>query len=398
LTLYSPVGVGQNADMTSVSNRNGGNDRQGPGLAGRVLGAMVGPLVTPVVDQVDVDEVVSRIDVDQVLRRVDLDELLERIDIEAVLDRIDPDRLLDRMDLNRVLARVDVNGLVDRIDLDPLLDRVNLDQVLGRVDLDAVVGRIDINAIVQRLDVDAVVERVDINRVLQRVDTVALVSHTEFGALIAKSTSGVFAKVLDVLRNWVMTLDVLLNRVVNRVFHRRRPTEAPSQAGWTRDQAFQGAPAGMVSRLFAFLIDVFTVQLLLTVGQALFALAFQVVLGRTWSAKDHQLFAAIAWGVLVFLYFTVPIAVAGRTVGQAVLGLKVQRLDGATVGGSRAVVRTLTFPLSILLFGIGLFMGVFRADRRMLHDLIAGTEEIYAWDARAAGLRSLAEHATPAAA
>jgi uncharacterized RDD family membrane protein YckC len=53
-------------------------------------------------------------------------------------------------------------------------------------------------------------------------------------------------------------------------------------------------------------------------------------------------------------------------------------------------VRTLAFPLSFLLLGLG-FLGILlRRDRRALHDVIAGTTVVYAWDAREARLRSLA--------
>jgi uncharacterized RDD family membrane protein YckC len=53
-------------------------------------------------------------------------------------------------------------------------------------------------------------------------------------------------------------------------------------------------------------------------------------------------------------------------------------------------VRTLAFPLSFLLLGLG-FAGILLGrDRRALHDSIAGTAVVYAWDARAARLRFLA--------
>ena len=71
--------------------------------------------------------------------------------------------------------------------------------------------------------------------------------------------------------------------------------------------------------------------------------------------------------------------------------MKRARIDRREVGGWHAALRTLTFPLSILLFGIGVLMGLLRFDRRMLQDVIASTEEIYDWDARGARLRALAE-------
>jgi len=43
-------GVGQNAGMAVGSFPKDGNNRPGAVLAGRVVGAMVGPLVNPVID------------------------------------------------------------------------------------------------------------------------------------------------------------------------------------------------------------------------------------------------------------------------------------------------------------------------------------------------------------
>ncbi len=56
-------------------------------------------------------------------------------------------------------------------------------------------------------------------------------------------------------------------------------------------------------------------------------------------------------------------------------------------------MRALVFPLSFLLLGAG-FLGILvQREHRALHDLIAGTAVIYAWDARAARLRFLARQA-----
>jgi type VI protein secretion system component VasF len=55
------------------------------------------------------------------------------------------------------------------------------------------------------------------------------------------------------------------------------------------------------------------------------------------------------------------------------------------------------FPLSFLLLGLG-FTGILvQRERRALHDLIAGSAVVYAWDARAARLRFLAREPGPAA-
>ena len=56
------------------------------------------------------------------------------------------------------------------------------------------------------------------------------------------------------------------------------------------------------------------------------------------------------------------------------------------------LLRTIAFPLSFLLLGLGSIGVLFGRDRRTLHDLIAGTAVVYASDAREARLRSLARH------
>ena len=102
---------------------------------------------------------------------------------------------------------------------------------------------------------------------------------------------------------------------------------------------------------------------------------------------------AILFVVWEFVYFGYSWAVSGRTFGMAVLGIRVVRADGMAAEPRRGVVRALVFPLSFLLFGLG-FLGILvQREHRALHDLIAGTAVIYAWDARAARLRFLARQA-----
>ncbi|HEX2323438.1 MAG TPA: hypothetical protein VHJ18_31070 [Streptosporangiaceae bacterium] len=58
------------------------------------------------------------------------------------------------------------------------------------------------------------------------------------------------------------------------------------------------------------------------------------------------------------------------------------------------MLRTVAFPFSFMILGLG-FAGILvGGQRRPLHDVIAGTAVIYAWDARAARLRFLSRPAT----
>jgi uncharacterized RDD family membrane protein YckC len=351
-----------------------------------MIGAVVGPLVTPVVDNVDVDHVIDRVDIDAVIDRVDIDAVIDRVDINAVIDRVDVERLLDRLDINR---------LVERVDVDQLLQKINVNALVERIDVDQLLQKVDVNALVERVDLNAVVAKVDVNEVLGRVDTDALVERTEIGALIARSTSGIFSTVLDAVRSQVVTLDLMVQGLIDRVLRRRTHYDDGTDSGkrtflpWRRDLALQGSPAGAVSRLVAFLLDVFFVGVLFVFGQRMFALTLEVLVGRTWIASEHRGAAGVALVVWMFAYFAVPLAVVGRTPGKGLLGLKVVAVRGDALDGRRAALRTLFFPLSFVLL-IGFYIGLFRADRRALHDLVAGTQEVYGWDARGAHLRLLA--------
>ena len=80
-----------------------------------------------------------------------------------------------------------------------------------------------------------------------------------------------------------------------------------------------------------------------------------------------------------FVYFAVPLAASGRTFGSAIVGLQVVRADGSDLGPRHAVIRTLAFPLSFLLFGLGFLLilvqptpGAPRPDRRLRRRLRVG--------------------------
>lgn len=64
----------------------------------------------------------------------------------------------------------------------------------------------------------------------------------------------------------------------------------------------------------------------------------------------------------------------GATPGKAILGLSVCTLDGtAGIGLGRAIVRWLGYLLSLLVAGIGFLMVGLTAEKRGLHDHLAGT-------------------------
>ena len=156
----------------------------------------------------------------------------------------------------------------------------------------------------------------------------------------------------------------------------------------------QGHYAGAATRLAAFAIDQSAATAIFAVASAVLAWAITLVTAGEihWDAATWL--TGIAYVLWLFVYYAYPWAVSGKTLGMALVGIRVVRADGAPAGAGNATVRTLAFPLSFLTLGLGFLPIVVGRHRRALHDVIAGTAVVYAWDARAARLRFLArQHA-----
>jgi uncharacterized RDD family membrane protein YckC len=150
-----------------------------------------------------------------------------------------------------------------------------------------------------------------------------------------------------------------------------------------------GKCSGFASRFAAFAVDVGVSLGVFLLALAAISFTARVLTGKdiTWNKGD--IWVVLAYAVWAFAYFAYSWATSGRTAGMAMFGVRVVREDGTAASGRRAVVRTLAFPLSFLLLGLG-FVGILvGGQRRALHDVIAGTAVIYSWDARAARLRFL---------
>jgi uncharacterized RDD family membrane protein YckC len=166
-------------------------------------------------------------------------------------------------------------------------------------------------------------------------------------------------------------------------------------AGWVSSQ---GHYAGSVSRFLAYAIDLVVSSGLFALGLAGASLVAQVVTGHSVSWNRTNIVVAIVFVAWEFFYFGYSWAASGRTFGMAALGVRVVRADGRALDPWRGALRALVFPLSFLFFGLG-FLGILvQREHRALHDLIAGSAVIYAWDARAARLRFLAREAEVGAA
>ena len=141
-------------------------------------------------------------------------------------------------------------------------------------------------------------------------------------------------------------------------------------------RAFHGKPAGLVTRTIASGIDLVVVIVLL-LGCYLGVSAFLFLRRGAAFQFPTVTYAQAYWagfGLLV-VYFAWGWATTGRTYGDRVLGLRVQRRDGGRIGGVRASIRALLcagFPFLLVWVALD-------RHRRSVQDLLVGTTVVYDW-------------------
>ncbi len=278
------------------------------------------------------------------------------------------DGVLESIDTNAVLDGVDVNALLDRIDVEALLDRVDVDRLMARVDVDALLARVDVEALVRRSGVPEIVEQ---------------------------STSRFAGSALDSLRRQLVGLDLLAGFVVDRLLRRRRlewafaPPGLRPEAPRLRDGSLDvsGRYAGAVPRLVAVIADLW----LLSAGSTLVLAGTDYLTSRLFDWQidtDRGWWWLPAFAFIAFCYSFFSLEIAGRTPGKALVGLRVVRWDGTAMTPWPAFVRTVTWPLSIVLAGAGIVVLLLQRDRRALHDLLARTAVVHDWAPRPVALRA----------
>lgn len=139
--------------------------------------------------------------------------------------------------------------------------------------------------------------------------------------------------------------------------------------------------AGRGARLGAAIID--TIILLVVIMPIMF------VGGYFNNFAENGMLAQLGWGVASFLVFVaiqfVPLKNHGQTWGKKLVGIRIVTLDGAQPGLDILLGRRYLFANGI---GLVPFIGsvaslvnvlmIFRADKRCLHDLVAGTQVVNA--------------------
>lgn len=302
----------------------------------------------------------------------------------VVVDAVDPDTIIDSVDVNALMDRVDVNALLDRVDPQVLLDHVDVDALMDRVDVDALLDRVDVDALMSRVDIDALLDRVDVKELTDRAG---------IPDIVRESTGALAGSAMDVVRRQIVAIDQIVGSSVYRLVGRdpserpKGPPELETATGVDQEGRGQmtGHYAGSVSRLAAFAIDsliVWISYILFLMGATfVFDVVFRVEIGTAW---EHSVIGIALAALWVFLYLVVGLSLAGRTIGMGIVGLMVTTRKGATVTGRQALIRTLVFPFSFLILGLG-FLGVLISpERRAMHDSAAGTVVVYDWGDRPA--------------
>jgi uncharacterized RDD family membrane protein YckC len=143
----------------------------------------------------------------------------------------------------------------------------------------------------------------------------------------------------------------------------------------------QASEAGFWIRLAAWVVDL-ACLFLVTIALALAALITIYLGGQLGGEINDQVMALAGYSsaAIVMLsgvgYFTIFVGTCGQTPGKMLFRLKVVRTDGQEMTYGSALIRSLCWMLSLLLFGIGLVMIACTHRKRGLHDMLAGTSVI----------------------
>lgn len=238
----------------------------------------------------------------------------------------------------------------------------------GPVIEEAVQGALDSvavkKAIVETLDselVDEVWRRLLAGpQVQQMVERIA--AAPEVRQAIASQSVGLLGDIGRQIAKLARDLDNVVERVLRRIFFRRRRPLPTNHAG-------------VVTRGVAFVIDAVIVNLFFTViaGAATLLATF---FGGSGQGVPRGLIAvgSLTWLIVVGAYLGGFWTLAGQTPGMRFLAI---RLDERRLPPRRAFRRLVGLGLSFITFGIGFLGVVFSESRRSWADRMAHTEVVY---------------------
>jgi uncharacterized RDD family membrane protein YckC len=273
-------------------------------------------------------------------RATGIDKAVEIATEEAIVSAVESEAV------ERAIARVLEGPVVE-------------EAVQGALDSDAVK-----KAIVETLDSELVEEvwrrLLAGQQVQQLVERIA--EAPEVRQAIASQSVGLLGDIGRQIAKLARDLDNTLERILRKIFFRRRRPLPTNRAG-------------AVTRGAAFLIDAAIINLFFTV----LAGAVTLLVGFFGGSGNGVPRGAIAigsftWLLVVGTYLTGFWALAGQTPGMRFLGI---RLDERRLPLGRAVRRVVGLGLSFITFGIGFLGIVFGESRRSWADRMGRTEVVY---------------------
>jgi uncharacterized RDD family membrane protein YckC len=141
-----------------------------------------------------------------------------------------------------------------------------------------------------------------------------------------------------------------------------------------------GPPAGFWLRFVAHFIDQLFLGIIgfvISVVIATFVVDTSLDGALYFEFADVHVFTWWIIGVtmaLEVLYFTVAIGAWGRTIGKAMLGIRVVVRDGSRVSYARSLARCLLYLIQLeLIMGLSFLVIAFNPEKQGIHDMICNT-------------------------
>jgi uncharacterized RDD family membrane protein YckC len=156
----------------------------------------------------------------------------------------------------------------------------------------------------------------------------------------------------------------------------RRPPPAASTPAHAYPRSYERRRAGVVTRFTAAAVDLVVMIVMLFAGYVI-VIGFAFLLNpRSFSFPSEIGWSIPAAGfVLGVPYLTLCWHVAGRTYGNALLGLRVVNHRGGQLGLLAALLRA----IACMLFPIGLVWVVVSSANRSVQDVLLRTSVVYDW-------------------
>lgn len=220
--------------------------------------------------------------------------------------------------------------------------------------------------------------------------------------VIQSQSVGIVAQILQEVRERLISLDIWVQGVFGsampatpafrdsylRLLHQRRP----QFERFNLQETMAGYPAGFVTRLVAFMIDVAILLFVYAIGSAaisgtlnLFGLSGIVarfVASGTLTAQITVALIGAASLILVAGYGILSWSFTGETIGNTIVGIQVVDVAGGRVSFWRAVRRMIGVYIAAIPLFLGFIWVLFSKDRRGWHDSIGGTYTVHDWPAQ----------------